>query len=120
MIKKDIAQQIDWANDKNYWEGRYCLANNNCEHRTNSFVYGINFSKQVQERPNKSIDNCKRWRGECNGNCKSGIVNNSKGSTINLKNEINQTDNQQEKVREIKDSESEWWARIEVPARNWL
>ena len=102
---EQIAQQIDWANNNSYWEGRYCLANNNCEHRDNSFIYGINYSKQVQERSGESVSNCQFWRGKCWGDCKIGIANNNK-SSINLSNEISQTNNQ------LKKSTGYWYNKI--------
>jgi hypothetical protein len=95
------------------------LANNNCEHRANSFICGINYSNQVWERPSKAIDKCSFWR-ECSGGCKSGVSNNNKGSTIKLVDEIIRTDNQLKKTSnywcdKIKD---EYEAQIVAPIKD--
>jgi len=115
-----IAQQIDRAVDNDYWEGRYCLANNNCEHRANSFVFGIDYSKQVNERPSKSIGWCKKYRGQCIGKCKSNIANDSKGLTVKLTDEITKTN------AELDNSTGQWYKEIKgqyeaktvVPSKN--
>jgi hypothetical protein len=81
---KQIAQQIDWAGANYYREGHYNLANRNCEHLANMLVYGINFSKQVEERPTETA---------LLSNCSVSEVNNEK-TTVNLANEISQTNSQ--------------------------
>jgi hypothetical protein len=82
-----IAKQIDWANENNYDEGRYCLPNNNCEYHANGFVFGISYSQQVKERKPwfwpKRCDFCE--------SCKSGKVNRGRSSAINLNSEISST-----------------------------
>jgi hypothetical protein len=119
---KQIAQQIGWAQANNYGYRQYCLANNNCEHKANSFVFGINYSKQVGKRPSDSINKCgKGWRTDCNGGCKSGISNNSKGSTIRLSDEIAQTNNQLGKYDGWNAQQIENSARTSVPIKkSWL
>ena len=47
---RKIVKQIAWAVKEEFREGRYCLANRNCEHLVSMLVYGVNYSKQVNER----------------------------------------------------------------------
>jgi len=63
------------------------LPNNNCEHHANSFVFGIDYSKQVKER--EPLFWPKRC-GECDS-CKREVINNGKGSTVKLTDEITKT-----------------------------
>jgi hypothetical protein len=57
---KDIARQIAWDEANRQGEGKYCLANNNCEHYAHSRVFGLHWSRQVAERPRKALDNAHR------------------------------------------------------------
>lgn len=75
---------------------KYCLANRNCEHFSNSIVYGINYSKQVYDRPNGCVSacfssDCLTWNGGCKDDNGSFTPqgNNNKGSTISPTSEIN-------------------------------
>lgn len=57
-----IARQIAWAEEKEFWKGDYDLANKNCEHLANMLVYGINYSKQVEDNEGKLITrNALHW-----------------------------------------------------------
>jgi len=82
-----IAQQIDWAHANEYDKGWYCLPNNNCEHHANSFVFGIDYSKQVKEREPLFWP---RRCGECDS-CKRDEINKGKGLTVKLTREIEDT-----------------------------
>jgi hypothetical protein len=126
---KDYKQSIEqavkawWSNYKNY-----CLANRNCEHFSNSIVYGIDYSKQVNDEKGWYIAN----------NVKSAIfggffsvlwhdykLNNGKGNTINLRNEINSyetngrfTNLTSNDLRERRDNyERQYEAQIEAPIK---
>lgn len=90
-----IAKQIDWAEKNKYREGEYDLANRNCEHFANMFVYGINYSSQVEERFSSD-----RW--------KYGLFNNGKNSTIKLSDEIITSNN------ELEERIGEWYEEIET------
>jgi len=87
--KKIIEQatKVWWVDYKNY-----CLANRNCEHLANSIVYGINYSKQVQDEKGWYVAN--NVKSALFGGLLSVLwhdysLNNGKGGTICLKNEIN-------------------------------
>jgi hypothetical protein len=63
---QEIAKNIAWDENNRHGEGRYCLANNNCEHYVNSRVFGLNWSEQVAERPSK-VSSWARHAGTNNG-----------------------------------------------------
>jgi hypothetical protein len=88
---KKIAQQITWAASNDYRQGRYCLANRNCEHFANACVYGINYSEQVNNHPvgARLCPSCFPCKDD-NGNPTNG-GNNDKGSTIKLTDELTET-----------------------------
>lgn len=71
-----IAKNIAWDESNRYGEGGYCLANNNCEHYTNSSIFGLNWSEQVAERPSE-VSSRARYAG----------INNGK-SSFNLESEL--------------------------------
>ena len=120
---QDIIRQAVWT-ECNFWENRYCLANRNCEHLANTIILGINFSKQVYDRPESSVSACpvsacSLWNGRCkdiNGNY-TPQGNNNKGSTICLRNEIKDNDCCFSKTNdyETREYENEYEARIEQP-----
>ena len=87
---KRIIRNIVWAESIKYWNGKYCLANRNCEHLANMMVYGINYSKQVAERKAWSRAGCKLSGSAClKTGCGNFKSNNGKES-ICLRNEINE------------------------------
>lgn len=88
---REISEQINWAADKSWQNGNYCLMNRNCEHAANSLVLGINYSKQVYDKPFGSGFCFKHLfcRNEDGSSAKRG--NNDKGSTICLSREIQNT-----------------------------
>ena len=45
----EVIEQAVWAKDKDFWKGNYNLRNRNCEHFSNMCVYGINYSKQMED-----------------------------------------------------------------------
>ena len=87
-----ILKQITWAVEEKFREGRYCLANRNCEHLANMLVYGINYSKQVNERQLGSSF-CTSCFICCasNGNPTGIGGNKDKGDKIKLTNEMSET-----------------------------
>jgi len=86
---EDVINQIGWAMFNYFRDGQYCLSSRNCEHFANMLVYGINYSKQVDEKRTRCWMACP-YAHICN-------TNNSKGSTICLRNEIKETNNLLEK-----------------------
>jgi len=89
---KKIARQITWASENNYRSGQYNLLNKNCEHFANSIVYGIDYSKQIENKKDLirgSFDVGKVvLLGLPGFFIPKPTLNNDKGSTVNLKNEI--------------------------------
>jgi len=87
-----IARQITWASENNYRRGEYDLLNKNCEHFANSKVYGIDYSKQIENKKDLikgSFDVGKVVLLGLPGLfIPKPTLNNDKGSTVNLKNEI--------------------------------
>ena len=84
----------------------------NCEHFANMVVYGINYSKQVDEKRTRCWIACP-YAHICN-------TNNNKGSDIYLKSEINQTNNLLSKKSDYyKTTEiiERYEAQIEVPIK---
>lgn len=77
---RDIIRHAASAVVSNYQKGKYNLANRNCEHLANMLVYGVNYSSQVYDREVEL-----KLKLEYK-------LNNHKGSTICLKNEIQETD----------------------------
>lgn len=115
---RKIAEQIAWARDTKFREDNYDLANRNCEHFANMIIYGINYSDQV-------YDNRGKFQTKNVGLTlffptpslvlNNYDINNGKGSTIKLKDEIRETNN---KLGEKTNDRSEAIeARIEVPPR---
>lgn len=47
---KDTCGQMVWAKDNHFRKGSYDLHRRNCEHLANMFVYGIDFSEQIEKR----------------------------------------------------------------------
>ena len=84
-----IARQIAWAYSNKFREDDYDLCNRNCEHLANMLVYGINYSEQIEDK--KDIIRGVRWNMPPHAALIP--INNDKGSTIKLVNEINETEN---------------------------
>jgi hypothetical protein len=112
---KKIIRNVIWADNVKYWNGRYCLANRNCEHLANMMVYGINYSKQVAERKALSRVACKFSGSACRrtgcGNFKS---NNGKDS-ICLRNEIEEVNGKLGEVEVNNQQTKQLEARVVVP-----
>lgn len=123
-----IAEQIAWAVSNNFRRNDYDLRNRNCEHFANMCVYGINYSEQIEK--NKLV----KFTSEVVVGIKAGLlapftipfgreisisgpsVNNNKGSTIRLINEMSESNG---KLGERNNSLSDQIkARVEVPAKN--
>ncbi|MCE8164136.1 MAG: lecithin retinol acyltransferase family protein [Candidatus Moeniiplasma glomeromycotorum] len=110
---KKIVRQVAYAVEEDYWKGRYCLANRNCEHLANMVAYGINYSEQVSRNPTSSRIGCKFTGSNCfsNGGCGDFQSNNGKGSTICLRKEIEETENK------LGYSSSSHWQASEIQER---
>jgi len=100
-----IAEQIAWAADNNFRKGSYSLRNRNCEHFSNMLIYGINYSKQIENSNLASVSDGLSTFNEITLsvafsvlNFKSTSVrmikkNNDKGSTIKLSSEMDESNN---------------------------
>lgn len=53
-----IVREITWAVSTNYRGGEYNLLNKNCEHLGNMLVYGIDYSKQIEEKKYLEVREC--------------------------------------------------------------
>jgi hypothetical protein len=114
-----IAKEIAWSEDSNYLKGSYELAHRNCEHFANMLVYGINYSEQIEEK--KGL----LFLFKDGGSLIFAFpvaplinefgTNNNKGSTINLRDEINEVDNKL--GRRTNDRSQSIEAKIEVPPK---
>jgi hypothetical protein len=96
---KKIIKHIAGAVAVEYRKGDYSLTNRNCEHLANMLVYGIDYSEQIENKKNLIVNNNRSTNRELLGNVVIGVnmavnstLNNNKGSTIRLINEINETD----------------------------
>ncbi|RHZ35887.1 Tankyrase-2 [endosymbiont GvMRE of Glomus versiforme] len=112
---KKVIRSIVWAKEIKFWNGRYCLANRNCEHLANMMVYGINYSKQVAESPAGSRVGCKMSGSAClKTGCGNFKSNNGKKS-ICLRNEIDEVNNKFYEAKENNKEVRQLEARIVVP-----
>ncbi|CAI2196978.1 16544_t:CDS:2, partial [Funneliformis geosporum] len=88
-----MAKQIAWAEDAKFRRGEYDLANRNCEHFANMIVYGVNYSEQIEN--NKDVIIAKNIVRSLGGFLSiitnNYSINNGKGSTIKLTNEMSET-----------------------------
>jgi hypothetical protein len=91
-----IFRQIAISIEDKFREDCYNLRNRNCEHFANMLVYGINYSEQI-ERNKSSIISASRV-GKAIGGGLAGLLlipdpelNNGKGSTVKLTNEIKES-----------------------------
>jgi hypothetical protein len=96
---RKIVKQIAWATERSFWECKYVLHDRNCEHLANMLVYGINYSEQVENKKTSLTAPIDVARGflapfTLGLTLISGpiTVNNNKGSTIKLTNEMRETD----------------------------
>lgn len=113
---KTIAENIAWANFVGFRNKdnslSYSITNRNCEHFANMAVLGINYSGQIDSgtqvalRLKRFVDNF------------AGESNNGKGSTIELTNEINESNNILGKLNNRESQEIE--ARIEQAKPNYI
>jgi hypothetical protein len=93
-----MADQIAWAEKARFWEDAYSLHDRNCEHFANMIAYGINYSEQVERNKTALTAPIDVMRGFIapftlglsliGGPC---TVNNGKGSTIKLVNEMSES-----------------------------
>lgn len=119
-----MAEQVAWAYSNDFRKGQYSLWDRNCEHFANMCVYGINFSEQVENNKTALTAPIDIGRGFLapftfgltliGGPC---TVNNGKGSTIKLTNEMSESNGRLGEKdnwlsKEIKDN-------IEVPAKEY-
>ena len=88
---KKIARQITWASENNYRSGQYNLLNKNCEHFANSIVYGIDYSKQIENK--KDLIRGTNMFTPISLFLPTSSINNDKGDTVNLRKEIIGTEN---------------------------
>ena len=51
----EVVRQAVWAKDNNFWKGNYNLRNRNCEHFANMCIYGINYSKQMEDNKERLV-----------------------------------------------------------------
>jgi len=91
---RKIARQIGWTREREFREDNYSLADRNCEHFANMIVYGINYSEQIED--NKDLIIAKNIGVTSLFPLPSLIfnnysINNGKGSTIKLTNEMSET-----------------------------
>jgi len=115
-----------------YGENKYDLANHQCEHVANSIILGINYSLQMENRKDDMVVRniihtllappfgslFRLARGEYS-------INNGKGSTICLKNEINSYETNGRfdnltfsiNISDIKEYKDEYQAQIETPIK---
>lgn len=96
-----VARQIAYAEEKRFREDCYSLKNRNCEHLANMLTYGINYSEQVEDRSTilKSGTNSRLFLGGLTLGVSILLtgapeleINNGKGSTIKLTDEIRKTE----------------------------
>lgn len=92
---QDVIRHLRWALERNFREDNYDLFNRNCEHFGNMIVLGINFSKQIYDRP-----------------FGAGLGNNNKGA-ICLSNEIRESNHLLGKS--YSDKTENLIAQIEIP-----
>jgi len=118
---KLIIRQIAWTENIGYRENNYSLFDRNCEHFANMCVYGINYSEQI-EKNKELIRNLVRAKDTAifgvPGLLLSSepVLNNGKGSTIKLAEEIRETN---ERFGELdNDWSKELEARIQVPPKD--
>ena len=105
--------------DKSFWEGKYDLNNRNCEHFANMIGFEINYSEQVYNNRTAltTRENSKALlAGVTFGTSLflTGVpntINNDKGSTVRLTDEINETNNK------LKNSRSDHWQAKEIKKR---
>ena len=118
-----IAEQIAWAVANNFRHNDYSLRNRNCEHFANMVVYGINYSEQVERKKGLLKSTPDFFRGffapftfgATIWAVDSPTINNDKGSTIKLINEMSESNG---KLGERDNSLSDQIkARIEVPTK---
>jgi len=120
---REIAEQINWASDRNWQTGNYSLRNRNCEHLANMLVLGINFSRQVYNKED-SLRNLSHMRAffhgftlgivsepedYINNGKKSICLSNEKRETNNLLGQLNNKTSQ--KIKE------QYEAKIEAPMK---
>jgi len=93
-----IVRQIAWAEKEKFREGIYDLAHHNCEHFANMIVYGINYSEQIESNKAKLMGSANFIRGflvaptlGLNLIGEPYTINNNKGSTIKLINEMRES-----------------------------
>ncbi|CAG8586497.1 8225_t:CDS:2, partial [Ambispora gerdemannii] len=89
---KKVAEGIAWDEANNFGLRRYCLANNNCEHYVFSRIFGLSYSKQVEERPSKSRDNAHRqgvfdYDSKCY-ECRQGRINGGESGNFVLNDQL--------------------------------
>jgi len=118
---RKIVKQINWAVWK-FWEDKYLLWDRNCEHFANMIVYGINFSEQVEDNKALLTAPIDITRGILaiptfgltliGGPC---TVNNGKGSTIKLVNEMRESNDKFGWT--TSDRSERWQNQIVVPPK---
>jgi len=115
-----ISRQIAICIDEKFREDCYNLYNRNCEHFANMIGFGINYSEQVYD--NKASINTKEGSKAFLAGFTLGtsllitgkpdaVINNNKGSTIKLTDEINETNGK------LGYSSSDHWRAKEIKER---
>lgn len=137
---KKIAQQIDWAESSKFRRGNYDLFNRNCEHFANMCVYGIDYSEQIGKLEADGLSHFLAkygkdknmfvqivlkpwwWKGIIDViEAHKRTSNNGKGSTINLANEIVETNSRLGERNDYQAQQLERTYRDSVPAKvSWL
>jgi Lecithin retinol acyltransferase len=118
---KDIAKQIVWAKDNNFRSGNYNLRNRNCEHFANMVVYGINYSEQIENKQDDltALNLTRVGASTAADGIEDTTLNNDKGSTIKLTNEISESDGKLGKKSDWETEKYEEKYLQEVPPKEY-
>jgi hypothetical protein len=117
-----IAKQIAWAYDVNFRGNGYNLVNRNCEHFANMMIYGINYSEQIEDKRetlNRARNFTRVFFSPFTWTTDEPMINNDKGSTINLTNEMRETEDKLGWRTNSWSRQIENQARQEVPPKEY-
>lgn len=114
-------RQIVYAEENDYWKDNYNLFNRNCEHFANMATFGINYSNQIEKKKELIRTIARTGKSALFGPMllltPNPTLNNGKGSTIKLTDELKETYDKLGYTQKDHEIATELEARILVPSK---